>query len=210
MSLLCKMITIILNVKKFTELCAIKKIYIQMKHSIKALSAVAVMALMLTACGGEEKTAPAPAPMETPSETPAEPAAPATETPAADAAVAEIVLNAGDDMKFDKTEIKVKAGQKVKLTLNHTGKMDKKVMGHNVVIIPSAMDIQMFAQVAIKATDSEYIPASEAKQIIAHTKLIGGGESTTIEFDAPESGSYKFLCTFPGHWAAMQGTFIVE
>lgn len=181
-----------------------------MKHSIKSLSAVAALAFILSACGGEEKTAPAPAPMETPSETPAEPATPVTETPAADAAVAEIVLNAGDDMKFDKTEIKVKSGQKVKLTLNHTGKMDKKVMGHNVVIIPSAMDVAMFAQVAIKAVDAEYIPASEAKQIIAYTKLIGGGESTTIEFDAPPSGAYKFMCTFPGHWAAMQGTFIVE
>jgi azurin len=40
--------------------------------------------------------------------------------------------------------------------------------------------------------------------------LIGGGESTTIEFEAPEKGEYTFLCTFPGHFGLMNGKFIVE
>lgn len=180
-----------------------------MKKHLGKLAMVAGISVILTACGGEQKeTAPAP---ETPTtETPVT-ETPTTETPSTEAsAVAELTINAGDDMKFDKTELRVKDGQKVKLTLNHTGKMAKEAMGHNWVLINSAMDIQMFAEVAIKAAATDYIPASEAKQIIAHTKLIGGGESTTIEFDAPEPGTYKFVCTFPGHWAAMQGTLIVE
>ena len=32
-----------------------------------------------------------------------------------------ITINAGDDMMYDLAEIKVKEGQTVKLTLNHTG-----------------------------------------------------------------------------------------
>ena len=40
--------------------------------------------------------------------------------------------------------------------------------------------------------------------------MIGGGESVTIEFDAPEAGTYDFLCTFPAHFAMMKGKFIVK
>jgi azurin len=40
--------------------------------------------------------------------------------------------------------------------------------------------------------------------------MIGGGESDTITFDAPEAGTYVFLCTFPGHYQVMRGEFIVE
>jgi azurin len=40
--------------------------------------------------------------------------------------------------------------------------------------------------------------------------MIGGGEQTTITFDAPEKGVYDFICSFPGHVALMQGKFIVE
>ena len=58
-----------------------------------------------------------------------------------------------------------------------------------------------------KATD--YIPA-DTKDIIAHTKLLSGGESDTIEFPAPAKGTYEYLCSFPGHVGFMKGTLIVE
>lgn len=143
-----------------------------------------------------------------------EPAAPAeTTTPEAAPAPAEpavVTLNAGDDMKYDITEIKVKAGQTVKLTLHHTGKLPVSGMGHNFVLLASGVDLAEFAQAALKAKDSEYIPADLSDDILAHTKLIGGGETTEIEFTAPEKGTYDYLCTFPGHYAMMQGKFIVE
>lgn len=123
---------------------------------------------------------------------------------------AVVTLNAGDDMKYDITEIKVKAGQTVKLTLHHTGKLPVSGMGHNFVLLASGVDLTEFAQAAIKAKDTEYIPADYTDDILAHTKLIGGGETTEIEFTAPEKGTYDYLCTFPGHYAMMQGKFIVE
>ena len=46
--------------------------------------------------------------------------------------------------------------------------------------------------------------------MIAHTDLIGGGQVTSIEFDAPDAGTYEFLCSFPGHSGLMKGKFIVE
>ena len=40
--------------------------------------------------------------------------------------------------------------------------------------------------------------------------MLGGGEETTIEFEAPAKGEYTFICSFPGHYALMNGKFIVE
>ena len=118
-----------------------------------------------------------------------------------------VVINSNDQMRFDKSEIRVKAGEKIKLTLNHTGKLSKTAMGHNFVLLEKGVDMTDFAMKAMNAKDREYIPA---KGVIAHTKLIGGGESTTIEFTAPAKGTYECMCSFPGHFAMMKGKFIVE
>lgn len=137
----------------------------------------------------------------------------ATETPAAEAPagdVATITINANDAMQFDIHEIKVKEGQTVKLTLHHTGKAPKEAMGHNWILLASGVNMDNFAKEAIPAKDNDYIPKSMEKDIIAHTKLIGGGESTEIEFKAPAKGTYDYLCSFPGHSGLMKGKFIVE
>lgn len=120
-----------------------------------------------------------------------------------------ITINAGDDMKYDLAEIKVKEGQTVKLTLNHTGKLAKEAMGHNWALLAQGTIISDFSAKAMQAKDTDYIPAGAA-EVIVHTKLIGGGQSDTIEFVAPAKGVYEFICTFPGHSALMKGTFYVE
>ncbi len=121
-----------------------------------------------------------------------------------------ITIESNDQMQFDKKELKVPAGEPVVLTLKHVGKMAKNVMGHNLVILKQNVDFQSFAEKASLAADSDYIPASEQESIIVHTKVIGGGQSDTVEFTIAEPGTYEFLCTFPGHYAIMRGVVIVE
>ena len=121
--------------------------------------------------------------------------------------VRTIVINSNDQMRFDKNEIRVRAGEKIKLTLNHTGKLAENVMGHNFVLLTQGTDVAKFATAAMNDKANEYIPS---QGVIAHTELIGGGESTTIEFTAPKKGTYDFICSFPGHYAMMKGKFIVE
>ena len=128
----------------------------------------------------------------------------------ADENVAIIEITGNDQMQFNLKTIEVKAGQKVRLTLKHVGQMAKQVMGHNVVILKPEVDLAEFAGKAAKAADNDYIPADETGNIIAHTAVIGGGETTTIEFTAPPAGTYKFICSFPGHFITMQGDFIVK
>lgn len=119
-----------------------------------------------------------------------------------------LTLSGDDAMKFDKKELTVKEGQTVVLTLKHTGKMSKSTMGHNFVLLDKGVTPSTFAQKAMKAKDNDYIPDSD--RIIAHTDLIGGGETSEVTFKAPEKGEYDFICTFPGHYVNMHGKFIVK
>lgn len=121
----------------------------------------------------------------------------------------DVVITANDEMAFNKKEIKVEAGKKVKITLRHLGKMDVNVMGHNFVLLKSGVNLIAFGNSAASARANNYIP-EDTQDIIAHTKLVGGGQTTTVEFEAPVAGTYEFLCSFPGHYAIMRGKFIVE
>ncbi len=132
-----------------------------------------------------------------------------TDSVAADGNVAEITIEANDQMQFNKKEIRVKAGQTVRLTLQHVGTMEENVMGHNWVLLKQGTDVSQFGQAAAKAEANEYIP-TDTDKVIVHTAMLGGGESDTIEFQAPEPGTYTFICSFPGHYSLMRGEFIVE
>ncbi len=123
----------------------------------------------------------------------------------------EILLQSDDNMKYDKTEIRVKEGQNVKLTLKHNGTMPKDAMGHNFVLLNQGVDLQTFGQGAAKAQAPDFdVPYEVIGDVIVSTPMIGGGESTTIEFVTPPKGTYTFLCSFPGHYGMMNGQFIVE
>ena len=118
-----------------------------------------------------------------------------------------VILNSNDQMKFDKKIIRVNSNQKITLTLNHNGRFPASSMGHNFVLIKKDVDVNEYALRAAGARNSEYIP--EGDNEIAYTKMLGGGESDTITFDAPEPGTYVFICSFPGHYQLMMGEFIV-
>lgn len=171
--------------------------------------------MFLASCGGSDTSkteTETPATTETPAETPAE--APGSDIPGInDVAVTDhIELQGQDDMKYDKTLFKIKAGQEVKLTFKNVGKLPKEAMGHNVVILKEGTDVEAFALEALKEKANEYIPQSAQMKndIITHTKLLGPGESDTITFTIADKGVYTFICTFPGHHGTMHGQIVVE
>jgi azurin len=123
--------------------------------------------------------------------------------------IVELTLGSNDQMKYDQKELRVPADSKVILTLKHNGTMPKQAMGHNFVLLKSGTDLAAFGAEAVAAgIENEHVPDSEA--VIAHTSLIGGGEQSMVTFDAPSRGRYDFICSFPGHYALMKGTLIVE
>jgi azurin len=125
----------------------------------------------------------------------------------------EIVVSGNDTMQFDIKTFEVKAGEPVTLTLNNTGNLPKIAMGHNLVILKKGISAIAFGQKALGAgaNATNPLPDSVKDDVLANTKLLGPGESDTVTFTAPkETGSYEYVCTFPGHFAMMRGTMIVK
>ncbi|PRD27889.1 UNVERIFIED_CONTAM: pacS [Trichonephila clavipes] len=170
-----------------------QKITNVLKFAVLGLSVI-----IFTACNNNKKT-------EQSVQENNQPVLEQTTVPTEQANEVELTISGGDDMKFDKTELKVKEGQTVKLILKHTGKAPIEAMGHNVVILAQGTDFNAFANAAINAKDNDYIPKEMEKAVITKTDMIGGGQTTEITFTAPAKGSYDFLCSFPGHYIYMKG-----
>ncbi len=134
---------------------------------------------------------------------------------AQDAGVATIELkpDSKNPLGYDKTELSVTAGQKVKLTLNNTGSIAPQP--HNFLLLkPGKLDAVGALANAMLADPQgmakSYIPDAAKADIVVNTKLVQPNQSETIEFTAPaEAGDYPYMCTFPGHWMLMRGVMHV-
>jgi len=130
-----------------------------------------------------------------------------------DGNVVEIAIEGDDAMTFDMDEFMVQAGQMVRVTLTHTGTMSVQSMGHNVVILEQGEDLTSFAADVIQhggSLENDWVPEAVRDRVVAFTPMIGGGETATAEFRAPdEAGDYPFLCSFPGHATLMNGVMRV-
>ena len=123
--------------------------------------------------------------------------------------VCKVDIASTDQMTFDKKEIVVAADcTEVEVTLKHTGKLPAAAMGHNWVLSKTA-DAQPVANDGLAAgIANDHIKKGDAR-VIAHTKIIGGGQSTTVKFQASllkKGEAYTFFCSFPGHIVLMKGT----
>lgn len=123
--------------------------------------------------------------------------------------VEKIIIESNDRMRFNTKKISVSEGSVIELTLVHTGKRSKSEMGHNFVLLNQGENIRDFAMDVKDLKKNGFIPELKTN-IIAFTKVIGGGESTTITFKSPEKGTYPYLCSVPGHFGLMKGVLIVE
>ena len=131
---------------------------------------------------------------------------------AAHAANCQLTVEANDMMQFNARALQVDAScTEVQLTLHHVGKMEAHVLGHDWVLARSA-DVGAIASAGIAAGfDKGYLPPND-KRIIAATKIVGGGEVTTITFSTANlvsGGDYSFFCSYPGHTSMMRGRFQV-
>jgi uncharacterized cupredoxin-like copper-binding protein len=113
----------------------------------------------------------------------------------------------GENLAFKPVELKVKAGSSVSLAFNNSSTAQQ----HNIVIVNGGDDVAAKVdEESIAAGAPDYIPADKAN-IVAATKMLAPGSSETVSFTAPAAGTYVFLCTYPGHYAAgMKGTLVVE
>ncbi len=122
-----------------------------------------------------------------------------------------VTINGDDAMTFDKTEIRIPAScTQVAVTLRHTGKLAANVMGHDWVLARTADMAGIDADGMKAGMAAGFIKAADAR-VVAHTKVIGGGQSDTVSFATSKltkGGDYSFFCSFPGHSTMMKGKFV--
>lgn len=133
----------------------------------------------------------------------------------ADAVAEQCVLRieANDQIEYSESELVVGSEcTEVRLTLEHVGDLAVAQMGHNWVLTRTE-DWKDVATASQEATvETEYLPPDDPR-VITNTKIIGGGEVATVEFEVDqldEGGDYTYFCSFPGHWVRMNGELIVE
>ena len=134
---------------------------------------------------------------------------------AAAAAAAEVVkleLSADDRMVYSKSSFEVTSGQKVSLVFKNTSDKGEKAMKHNVVLLKPGNTVISFAPKCLAAAATGYVPADkESKEkMVGHIKLLGGGQSGTLNFVAGEPGEYHYFCSSPGHFDKMHGKITVK
>ena len=128
--------------------------------------------------------------------------------PLAAAQNCSIDLTADDQMKFDRAEVAVSAScPEITINLTHAGKLPVAAMGHNVVISQASDRAGVAADGMAAGVDGAYVKDGDAR-VIAHSDLVGGGQTTSVTFAVSKiqgAGPYEFFCSFPGHWAVMRG-----
>ena len=125
------------------------------------------------------------------------------------AASCDVTIEGNDAMQFNLREITVpKSCKQFDVTLKHVGKLPKSAMGHNWVLTKAADAVAVAGEGIPAGLDNSYVKAGDPR-VLAFTKIIGGGETTSVSFDVSKlkvGENYAFICTFPGHSNIMKGT----
>ena len=123
----------------------------------------------------------------------------------------KVEISATDQMKYDTTDITIKVGQPLTITLTNSGSLPKAAMAHDLVVLRPGTDAAAYVLAASTHAAEDYLPADQSSKVLRATKLLGPGESDTITFTPKAAGTYEYVCTFPAHYAAgMKGTITVE
>lgn len=121
---------------------------------------------------------------------------------------ARVDVAVGPNLSFIPRRLDVRAGDLVELTFSNPD-----TVPHNWALLRPGTLGRVGAAVNALVTDPEaaarqYVP--ETEDVIAWTDITPPAGKTAIWFRVPEEpGRYPFLCSFPGHWMAMQGELVV-
>lgn len=165
---------------------------------IKKLFAISLLSLFI-ACGNQAEK---PSTSETQEQTTQE----ESTQPGEREITVKVIGNSMADMAYDQTSITVNAGDQIKLTLINENEAEG--MYHNIVFVKLGTGAEVAAEAIKAGKDKAYIP--ENPNVIAASPMAAPKETVTMEFTAPEKGSYNFICTYPGHFPMMVGKLIVK
>ena len=128
-------------------------------------------------------------------------------------AACELSIEGSAVLKFNKQELVTEQScETITLTLKNTSNFPVQAMGHNWVLVETANADAVATDGLTAGLPNDYLKPNDDR-VLAHTKMIGGGETTNVSFKGSllkAGGDYTFLCTFPGHSVTMRGKLVVQ
>jgi len=150
-----------------------------------------IIGITFMACGGGN-----------PPETTAE-----TDSPTAIDGLEITIRPVGNEMKYDTDSLTVSARADVTLILENTATLPTMI--HNIVVLTTNNDEDANRVGMAALSAPEFLPEDEA--IFVATPMAQPGETVRVSFTAPTTpGVHRYICTYPGHYALMQGVLIVS
>lgn len=120
----------------------------------------------------------------------------------------EIEITVGPNLAYSPRSLLARAGEVLAVTL-----VNPDSVPHNWALVRPGSLGRVGPAIDALVTDPEavarqYVPRSD--DVLAYTDIVPPHDRHRIVFRAPrEPGRYPFVCTFPGHWRAMNGALEV-
>lgn len=96
-----------------------------------------------------------------------------------------IISTVGDELKFDRAELRETNQASVKLTFVNVSKINQ----HNWVLVKAGTKDAVASAGATAGAENGWIPAGDDR-ILAHSGLLDPGETEEVNFSAPFVGTY--------------------
>ena len=128
---------------------------------------------------------------------------PETPTPTCEESALEVSVQ-GELLQFDTARLEIAAGAQVVLCFNNVSNISQ----HNWVLVRAGTKDAVASRGTLAGPSEGWVKPDDS-DVIAHTKLVDPGGIGEVGFTTPASGTYQFVCTFPGHSTTMFGDLIV-
>jgi uncharacterized cupredoxin-like copper-binding protein len=95
-------------------------------------------------------------------------------------------------LKYQEPGLQAKEGQPFTVAFNNPAPLQ-----HNWVLVQPGQEDAVAAAAAAAGGDPTNVPG-----VIIGVPPLNGGSNTTIDVPAQQAGTYTYICTVPGHYAA--------
>lgn len=121
--------------------------------------------------------------------------------------VALIIETLSEGGRYNTEKLEAKGGSKITLTFKNASKEASKL--YNWVLVKPNAILRVVNRGLEAGEAAGYLQPGDPDVIVA-TKLIKGGESDTVTFDAPAPGDYPYITSSPGMQAIMKGVLTIK
>ena len=120
----------------------------------------------------------------------------------------KMAVTAISGLQYDVKEIHAKPGEAITIEFRNLDSIPHNFVIAGVGKLPEVGNAANLMLANPKAAEQHYVPDSD--DVLHYTPMLNHNRRYSLNITAPETpGEYPFLCTYPGHWAVMNGVLVV-